>query len=213
MNDNSIKAFFRTVTDVILLNLLWIFASFLGLLVTTGASTTAMFRVIFQLFKQEEPTNVLEIFIKSFKENFVSSTLVWIGLVILSVPTYYMYITSLNNENTILLLFSVVCAYQILIFTIYFFPIHARFKTSSMLHLIKNVILLSNVSLWTNIKVLGSLLAVILLMIYINPMFVLIIIALYGVMIVFHIHPILKPFVEQYENSDREDVDHGIFKI
>jgi uncharacterized membrane protein YesL len=62
------KELFRKLTDIIFVNFIWILASFLGLLITTGAATTAMFRVTHQILKKSEPTNVLSTFFKVSKK-------------------------------------------------------------------------------------------------------------------------------------------------
>ena len=205
VKDNPVKALYRIVMDVVLLNLLWLLASFLGLLVTTGAATTAMFRVAFQILNRDEPTHVFETFVRSFKENFWLSTWVWLGLVTLGVPLFFAYHMALQEDLLVLLVFCIVGAYQLLIFTIYVFPVMSRFKTAGIGQLLKNVLLLANMSLWTNFKVMGSLAAVFLLVLYVSPMFVLIAIGLYGLLVAFHLSFVLKPFETPFSDQEEEE--------
>lgn len=207
MKDNPIKEFFRILTDVVLLNLLWILASFLGLLITLGASTTAMFRVSFQLLKRDEPSAVLALFIKSFKENFAASTFVWMGIIICGTPLYFMYQFALNQGNTGLLILSFVFIYQIVIFTIYSFPILAIFDSKTPQAFIKNVLMMSNRNLWTNFKVIGSLFSVFLLIVYVHPMFFLVIISLYGLMVSFHLKKLFDPIFNSIHNTQEKEED------
>ena len=125
------KELFRQFTDIVFVNLLWILTSFLGLLITLGAATTAMFRVTSQILKKNEPTNVFSLFVESFKENFWISTLVWVVLLVFAAPLFYMYHYALNQEAFILLLIAIIGVYQLLIVTIYVFPIIATFKTKN----------------------------------------------------------------------------------
>ncbi|MBE0700076.1 MAG: DUF624 domain-containing protein [Acholeplasmataceae bacterium] len=205
MKDNAFKELFKKFTDMVYVNFLWIAASFLGLLLTTGAATTAMFRVSFQILNKDEPTNVWQTFFQSFRENFVFSTLVWIALVVLAVPLYMMYFYALNQNLLVLMLVAIVCGYQLLVFTLYFFPILSIFKTKSNKTLIKNVVLLSNMSLWTNFKVIGSLVFIVLLIVFVHITFILMTVGLYGVLVVFHLKKILKPYLEQFEFEMKED--------
>lgn len=190
--------------DAVLLNFLWLLASFLGLLITVGAASTAMFRVAFTMLDRSEPTRVLPTFTKSFKENFWESTWVWLALVLFGVPIYFSYRVALLNDQPFLLILSIVGAYQLLIFAIYAFPIIARFKTSGFKELIKNILLIANLNLWTNFKVLGSLAAVIILAVFVHSMFWLVVIGFYGLMVAFHLKPLLDRFAEPFENQEDE---------
>ena len=204
-----LKELFKKFTDIVFVNFLWLLASFLGLLLTFGAATSAMFRVSAQILKTKEPTSVLTLFIQSFKENFKESTLVWLLLVILGVPLYMMYHYGLNNEISWMVILSVVIFYEWLIFTIYVFPVIATFKTKNILHLIKNVILLSNMNLFTNFKVLGSLALVVLLML-IHSSLLLIAVGLYGVLVTYHLQKVFHPYKEHLgekeEGNDSDEV-------
>lgn len=199
------KELFRKLTDMIFVNFIWILASFLGLLITTGAATTAMFRVTQQILKKSEPTNVLPLFFQSFKENFVISTLVWLALMAIGVPLFFMYHYALNNDLVFIIVLAIVGFYQLIIFAIYFFPVCATFKTERARDLIKNVMLLSNTNLWTNFKVLGSLAFFILLVIFVHPSLILIAVGLYGVLVSFHLKKVFRPFLEQLGEIDEEE--------
>lgn len=199
-----LKETYRTFTDLVFVNLLWILVSFLGLFVTVGAATTAMFSVTFHLLRKNEPTNVFSSFMKSFKGNFVASTLVWLILVMLFVPLYMMYHYGLNEGNAWFIVFAFVGFYQWLIFTLYVFPILAVFNTDSPKTLIKNVILMANMNLWTSFKILGSLAFVVVLMVYVHVSMLLIGIGMYGILVSYHLNKVFKPFYQQLGVLDEE---------
>jgi len=199
------KEFLKKLTDIIYVNFLWLLVSFLGLLITTGAATTALFRVIFQIMKKHEPTNVLNLFVKSFKENFLLSTLVWLVLIIIGIPLFFMYHYALSMEITWLLILAIVSSYQVILFLIYVFPTIALFKTDKHSTLIKNVLLLQNKNLWTNFKLLGSMLFVILLILFVHNMFLLLAVGLYGVLISFHLKKVFLPYLKDLGEIDEEE--------
>lgn len=202
-----LKELFKKFTDMVFVNFLWLLASFLGLLFTFGAATTAMFRVSFQILKTKEPTSVFQLFIQSFKENFKESTLVWLMLVILGVPLFMMYHYGVNQDIAWLVVISFVIFYEWLLFMVYAFPLIATFKTSSIGHLIKNVLLISNMSLWTNIKVLGSL-ALVLLLMFIHSSLLLVAVGLYGVLVSYHLNKVFHPYKMQLgEKEEGNEVD------
>lgn len=198
-----IKETFRKLTDVIFNNILWFFISLFGLLITFGAATTAMFRVSNQILKSKEPTNVLPLFLSSFKENFKESTLVWLILVLFGVPIYVMYHYALSEGITWLLIIAIVASYQWILIFLYIFPTMAIFKTSSIFVLFKNVFLLANANLFVTFKVLGSL-AFVLLLMMIHSSLVLIAVGLYGLLVSFHIHKLLKPYLNTFLKEEQE---------
>jgi uncharacterized membrane protein YesL len=202
-----IKELFKKFTDIVYLNFLWLLASFFGLLITFGASTTAMFRVAFQILKTKEPTNVFNLFLSSFKENFKESTLVWFILVLLGAPIYMMYHYAINESQDILMIIAIFASYEWVIMMIYIFPTIANFKTKHLGQLIKNVLLLSNVNIWTNIKLLGSL-AVLILLMFIHSSLLLFAVGLYGVLVSYHLQKVFHPYkanLGEIEEGNEED--------
>lgn len=196
-----LKTFYKKSMDVVFVNFLWIITSLIGIFFTLGASTTALFKVIFQIIRYDEPTSVWDEFKKSFKENFVFSTVVWLILVVFGTSIYFLYIYALNQNNDILLVFAVVGIYQWVIFFIYFFPMNALFKTHKPLTMIKNVMIMSNTNIWTNFKVIGSLALVFILFVFIHPSFLVIAIGLYGFLVSFHLRKRFEPYLEQFEKN------------
>jgi len=191
--------------DVVYANFLWILSCFIGIFFTLGASMTALFKVLFQIIRYDEPTSVFEEFKKSFKENFIFSTIIWLILVVLGIAIYLMYITALNNQENVLLVISIVGTYQWVVFFIYFFPMLALFKTDKPISMIKNVLIMSNISLWTNIKVIGSLAFVFLLVVFVHPIFLVIAIGLYGYLVSFHLIKKFDPYIKQFESQNIEE--------
>jgi uncharacterized membrane protein YesL len=196
-----LKTFYKKSMDVVFVNFLWIITSLIGIFLTLGASTTALFKVIFQIIRYDEPTSVWDEFKKSFKENFVFSTIVWLILVVFGTSIYLLYINALSHNNDILLVLAVVGIYQWVIFFIYFFPVNALFKTDKPLTMIKNVMIMSNTNIWINIKVIGSFALVFILVVFIHPSFLVIAIGLYGFLVSFHLRKRFEPYLEQFEKN------------
>ncbi len=200
-----LKTFYKKAMDIVFVNFLWIFTSLFGILLTAGAATSALFKVIYLIIEKDEPTSVFLEFKKEFIDDFWKNTLVWLVLLILLASIYFMYITSLTNGNDILLILSIVGIYQWIIFFIYYFPIVALFKTKRQIDMIKNVILISNTNLWINFKVIGSLAFIVILIMYIHPVFLVIAIGIYGYLITYHLRKILRPYYEQWKFNELEE--------
>ncbi len=198
-----IKETFRKLTDVVFNNILWFFISLFGLLITFGAATTAMFRVSNQLLKTKEPTNVLPLFLSSFKENFKESTLVWLILVVFGIPIYGMYHYALAGGMTWLLIIAIVSSYQWGLVFLYIFPTMALLKTSSIIALFKNVFLLANSNLFITFKIVGSL-AFVLLLMMIHSSLILIAIGIYGILVSFHTKKLFTPYLMILSAEEQE---------
>lgn len=191
------KQFFRNLTDLIYVSFLWFFISLLGLLITTGAATTAMFRVTFQIFRKEEPTNVTRLFFRSFKESIQESTLVWFLILLVAVPLFFLMQEAFKTNNSILILISFVILIELVMFVIYVFPIISYFKNENFWTLIRNTLYLSHTNLWLNIKLFGSFALLMLLVFFVSSFFLILVAVVYGVLVTFHLRPKFEQIKEE----------------
>ncbi|VEU83318.1 YesL family protein [Acholeplasma hippikon] len=211
--ENTLKDFYRQVTDVIYVHFLWILTSFLGVLITFGAATTALYKVIFQVFKKDEPTQVTKLFFETFVKEFKESTIVWLILILIVTPLIFMTFYAINQTNLFLLVASMVCLYHVVMLFTYVFPIIAIFKSNSIFETLKNTILIQNRHLLTNLKLIGSLAIIILGILYLPNVFILVLIPLYGFLVAFHLKNALNPYVEKLKTSEYKGDDYELFKL
>ncbi len=124
------------VADVLILSLLWTICSLP--MVTVGASTTALFYVFGKIVRGEEPY-IFRTFFKSFKDNFKQSTILTLILGILWFSVYF-YFQLLKHGNAKIWVQAIAVLYivQVVIVTMYLFPVLSRFDMS-----IKNLLLAS----------------------------------------------------------------------
>ncbi|MDZ4910646.1 DUF624 domain-containing protein, partial [Clostridium perfringens] len=91
--DNKFFEILGKITDIVILNLLCIISCLP--IVTIGTSITAAYSVAIKMIKDEE-TYIVKEFIRSFKENFKTSTIVWtIMLIIGGVLLFDFYMSRL----------------------------------------------------------------------------------------------------------------------
>lgn len=199
MKNNIIKDGYKFLIDMILVNFLWLFVSALGIFITCGAATTGMFYVSFKLLNQDDQTYIIKEFFKSFKENFVVSTVIWFIILLIATPLYFIYHYALNVENTILLFSVYFTAFQLLLFTLYVFPIIAIFESKSFIQLIKNTVIMANSHFITTFKVLGSLAFVIILVLKVHSSLILVGIGIYSVLVSFHLNKIFTIYIGRIE--------------
>ena len=129
--DNKFFEILGKIADVVILNLLCIISCLP--IVTIGASITAAYSIAMKMVKDEE-TYITKEFIKRFKENFKTSTIVWsIMLIIGGVLLFDFYMSKLVlNESiskVLQLIFTMISI--IYIFTlIYVFPMISKFENT-----------------------------------------------------------------------------------
>ena len=148
--DSKFYKFGTLIGDLIILTLLWTICCLP--IVTIGASTTALYYVTTRQLSDREGY-VSKDFFKSFKQNFVEATVVTILIGIIGVILYInIYLFKPNTTiNIILYLIQFVILYQLIIFTIYVFPILSRFDLK-LGALIKTTIFMANRHLLTTIS-------------------------------------------------------------
>lgn len=160
--DNKFFEILGKITDIIILNLLFI--SFSIPIITIGASITATYSVAMKIAKNED-TYIIREFIKRFKENFKISTIVWILLLLtgMVLALDFHICNSISNEmisNIFKLIFTTISIIFIFVFT-YIFPIISKFE-NTIKNTIVNAILISIQNLpYTLIMVLVSLVPII----------------------------------------------------
>lgn len=135
--DNKFFEILGKITDVVILNLLFIISCLP--IITIGVSITSAYSVAMRMVNDEE-TYIVKEFIKRFKENFKTSTIVWgimmIVGIFLGIDLYMSKLVSNESISKVLqLVFTMISIIYIFILT-YVFPITAKFENT-----IKNTII------------------------------------------------------------------------
>lgn len=130
--DGKFLESFNLITDLVILNLLWLLCCIP--IITIGASTSALYQITLQITENRE-SYISRSFFKAFRENFKQATIVWLtALVIGSVLLSDLFIVSHFFVGPVISIISglilVVC---ILLFAgaLYFFPVIAYFRNST----------------------------------------------------------------------------------
>lgn len=131
--------------DLILLNVLWLLCCLP--IITIGASTTALYFETMKLADNNEGY-IVRNFFRSFKQNFLQSTAIWLILAVSGFGIgYYLYNMLFHSENmgasSQLIAFSIVlmlCIVYAMIF-VYAFPLQSKF-VNKIKHTIKNALIL-----------------------------------------------------------------------
>lgn len=128
--DSPFMRFLGTLADLMILNMITVLCCLP--IVTAGASFTAMHYVLQKLVRGEE-NYVSKQFFHSFKENFRQATIIWIGMVVVYAALFVDWrILRMQGDEfpgfVIILLYG--AAIIIFLFTLYIFPVLARYKNT-----------------------------------------------------------------------------------
>lgn len=128
--ENRFWTFMNKMTDIIFVSVLWLICSLP--IITVGASTTALFNYTLKLSKNIEGS-VTKTFFKAFKTNFIKSTILWFGMILIGAVIYldaYLFL-QINNVYGNILFFVIICLGILFLITcLYIFPILALFKST-----------------------------------------------------------------------------------
>lgn len=132
------------ITDIIILNVIWLICCIP--IVTIGASTTALLYVTMKILNGED-AYIVKNFFKSFKENFVQSTIMWIIMLAIGAVLVcdYLFLPQMNIPDSMYnVIFSASCFSALLyaMILVYLFPLQARLE-NKIKHTFKNALLLS----------------------------------------------------------------------
>lgn len=146
--EGPIFTFLSRAADIVWLNVLFIICSLP--IVTIGASTTAMYYVTLKMVRDEE-SYITKSFFKSFKQNFLQATGIWLIILVVSfvVSMDYRIVTNeayagLISSSAIRNVIMVATMFMIIIvtsITVYVFPILAKFD-NTVKNTIKNAFLM-----------------------------------------------------------------------
>lgn len=126
--DGPFQRYGTMLFDLILLNIIWLLCVVFTLGIGTGAATTALFYSIDKSIIRENGYTFSGFF-KSFKANFLQATLIWIILAVsYAVVLINLFVLDLENIpfGIVLIVVNWFVLYQLLILTIYVFPLISK---------------------------------------------------------------------------------------
>lgn len=128
--DSSIMRFLNRVADIVWLNILTIICCIP--VITAGASLTALHYVALRMTRNEEGY-ITKDFLKSFKENFLQATVIWMAMLVLAAglaADFYIMAFSSVEIGPVVQILVFAAAFLLLFGGIYIFPFQARFENT-----------------------------------------------------------------------------------
>lgn len=140
--DNKFFTVMNRVGDLIILNVVFLVCSIP--LITIGASTTALYYVTLKMTRNEE-SYLARSFLKSFKENFKQSTLIWLILLAAMFLLRADFIITDAVSGSLVSVFRyllMVIAFFVTMIFLYIFPLQAKFE-NTVKNTFRNALLMS----------------------------------------------------------------------
>ncbi len=125
--DSPFMRFLARLADLMILNILVLITCIP--VITVGASLTAMHYVLIKMVRDEE-TYITKMYFKSFKENFLQSTVLWIIMVLVGavfVGDYFVFLRSEQKFPTVFIVAVLAVAVLFVMTSMYVFPLQSRF--------------------------------------------------------------------------------------
>ncbi len=125
--DSPVMRFLSRMADIMILNILVLITCIP--IITIGASLTAMHYVLIKMVRDEE-SYIIKMYFKSFKENFLQATILWIIVLLVGaifVGDYFVFVKS-GQEFSIVFMVAVLSVFVLFLMTVmYIFPLQSRF--------------------------------------------------------------------------------------
>ena len=128
--DSPVMRFLNRVADIVWLNILTIICCIP--VITAGASLTALHYVALRMTRNEEGY-ITKDFFKSFKENFLQATVIWMVMLVLTAglaADFYIMAFSSVEIGPVAQILVFAAAFLLLFGGIYIFPFQARFENT-----------------------------------------------------------------------------------
>lgn len=192
------------LADVIILTVLWFVCSLP--LITVGVATTALFYVATKQTTEREGY-VTSNFFRSFKENFFQGLLVTVILAVVGFIIFesIRFSELVTDGREIILTLDYIAAFEVLIVTLYIFPLMSRFDMKTT-ELFRAAFFLANRHMVTTITCFALFAAVILLCRFINPVFFVASIGLYAYISSFMLMKVFRKYCPDIDVDEPEDL-------
>lgn len=218
--DSPLMNFLNKVADIMIINILVLLCSLP--IVTAGAAITAGYYMCYKMVRNEE-TYIFKGFMKSFKENFKQSTILWVIMVTVAglLVIDFKLMSADGAEFASWLQVAIMAASIVVALgTSFVFPMQARFS-NTVKNTIKNAFLMAMSHLPTAIVSVVAIAIPVALLYYLPMLTPMILLLVFGGVIYGKSYLFLRVF-RKYEdairermgdNSEPESEDSGIFAI
>jgi len=204
--DGPFNKYGGMLADMIILSFMWLFFSVIGLGITVGASTSALFFVTTRRIANREGY-ITRDFWEAFKANIKKATILWLIVVVLAWLIWFNInnIGAVGRLSVIIFPAQIVLLAEIVLMSVYAFPMTARFDMS-IKHIIKSSFFMANRHLFTSISCVVLLTAAVLSFFIIPPVALFLAPGLYGLLASYMIMKIFKKYRPEMDKDPMMEI-------
>ena len=165
----TIKDGIKTYLDFIYVTLLWFVASFLGILLSLGSATLALYKVLASLSNIKKQTYILSTFFDEFKRQVFKRMLISLLFIIDIFGLIIAFQYAIQNNRLWLIVLLCIISYEIIIGVIYTLGVFTLFEIKKDQSYITVIFILMHQNLWRNIQLLAPIIILIFGFFYVHP--------------------------------------------
>ena len=165
----TIKDGIKTYLDFIYVTLLWFVASFLGILLSLGSATLALYKVLASLSNIKKQTYILSTFFDEFKRQVFKRMLISLLFIIDIFGLIIAFQYAIQNNRLWLIVLLCIISYEIIIGVIYTLGVFTLFEIKKDQSYITVIFILMHQNLWRNIQLLAPIIILLFGFFYVHP--------------------------------------------
>ena len=165
----TIKDGIKTYLDFIYVTLLWFVASFLGILLSLGSATLALYKVLASLSNIKKQTYILSTFFDEFKRQVFKRMLLSLLFIIDIFGLIIAFQYAIQNNRLWLIVLLCIISYEIIIGVIYTLGVFTLFEIKKDQSYITVIFILMHQNLWRNIQLLAPIIILLFGFFYVHP--------------------------------------------
>ena len=165
----TIKDGIKTYLDFIYVTLLWFVASFLGILLSLGSATLALYKVLASLSNIKKQTYILSTFFDEFKRQVFKRMLISLLFIIDIFGLIIAFQYAIQNNRLWLIVLLCIISYEIIIGVIYTLGVFTLFEIKKDQSYIAVIFILMHQNLWRNIQLLAPIIILLFGFFYVHP--------------------------------------------
>lgn len=165
----TIKDGIKTYLDFIYVTLLWFVASFLGILLSLGSATLALYKVLASLSNIKKQTYILSTFFDEFKRQVFKRMMISLLFIIDIFGLIIAFQYAIQNNRLWLIVLLCIISYEIIIGVIYTLGVFTLFEIKKDQSYITVIFILMHQNLWRNIQLLAPIIILLFGFFYVHP--------------------------------------------
>jgi len=202
---NPIKDAYVNTMNYVALAIIWLLFSMAGLLITAGASLSAVFYVAFRVKEDARHTPLVKTFLTHLKKTIIPATIAYLLIALFAAGLFFIHNYAAAEEATLVRYAVYFSGFYLVVFSLYVFPVLGLFNHKNPLHLIRNILIMAHIHPFLTFRLLGTLALLYLVVFLIHPVLFLPAFALYLFLQTSHMKPVFDIYIEKLKEDSPDE--------